>query len=312
MTKIYLTDFKNIKGVCVETSRLCAIFLPEHGSKLVSLKDKETNYEILAQDENEIYLAQSEESNYVENEVSGADDLFPTIDPCKTGFADNITYPCHGEVLRYPHDFSINENELKTVFKSKKFGYIFEKNITGKDDGSLNISYKITNLSEEKFPCIFGIHCMLAAEEGGRVITFENDDEGVMMFDENGEFAMPGGMVKINEKLLENTKFSPDANAYKFYLKTPKKVSRCGYFNPVINKNIIISFDAKKLAYLGVWMNNGKFKGMYNAALEPCTMPYDSVKKAIEKGYDFCIPPKGEFLVSVNYNVTKKEEKNNE
>ncbi|WDC83206.1 hypothetical protein PL321_10375 [Caloramator sp. mosi_1] len=42
-------------------------------------------------------------------------------------------------------------------------------------------------------------------------------------------------------------------------------------------------FPKDRIPYLGVWINEGGFKGEYNCALEPSNAFYDSVE--IAKGY---------------------------
>ncbi len=300
---IFETTFKNISGICAETETLRAIFLPEHGAKLVSLVYKPKNYELFAQDENPIYLPQSETSNYVEQEVSAADDLFPTIDPCKTGFANNIEYPCHGETLRVKHDYQICDNKLVMSFSSKKFGYRFVKTVSCGENGELTTSYEITNQTDADFPCIFGLHCMFRAEEGGKVVTFEDCDEVTVMFDEDKEFGHPWDRVKLSDKMLTSDRYSKDANAYKYYLCGKKMKNQCGYFNPVLDKTVMLSYNSKAMPYLGVWMNNGKFKEMYNVALEPCSAPYDSPVNARNQGCEFIIKAGETYRVDVSYDV---------
>ena len=301
--QIYTTKFKDISGICVETEKLKAVFLPEHGAKLVSLIDKSSQYEIMAQDENEVYLPQSKDSMYIEQEVSAVDDLFPTIDPCRTGFAGNAEYPCHGETLRFPHSYTIDEGTLTMEFVSETFGYTFKKVVTEGEGGGITVAYSITNQTDEDFPCIFGLHCMLAAEEGGKVLLFEEAEDAVMMFDEDAQFGKPQDKVRLVDAMLTSDAFDKSGNAYKYYICKEKTVGKCGYYNPAIQKNIILSYDADAMPYLGIWMNNGKFKGLYNAALEPCTAPYDSPVNAKEKGYNFIIGKGETYRVAVTYDV---------
>ncbi len=303
MSKIFETTFKNVNGICVETDKLRAIFLPEYGAKLTSLVYKSQNYELFSQDENPVYLPQSETSNYVEQEVSAVDDLFPTIDPCKTGFANNEEYPCHGETLRVKHDYSVEDDKLTMSFTSEKFGYRFTKTVYGGENGELKTVYEITNQTDTDFPCIFGLHCMLRAEEGGKVLTYETEDEAVMMFDEDGEFGNRWDQVKLSEKMLTSDKYAKDGNAYKYYLCGKKTANQCGYFNPVLDKTVMLSYNGKAMPYLGIWMNNGKFKEMYNVAIEPCSAPYDSPVNAKDKGYEFLIKAGETYRVEVSYDV---------
>lgn len=301
--KTYQTTFKNISGICVDTEKFQAIFLPEQGAKLVSLIDKSTGYEILAQDDNPMYLPQSETSNYTEQEVSAVDDLFPTIDPCRTGYANNEEYPCHGETLRVKHEYSIEDDKLVMSFDSQKFGYRFVKTVYSGTNGALTTAYEITNQTDMDFPCIFGLHCMLKAEEGGKVLTFEEQGEATVMFDENAQFGKPWEQVKLLDSMLTSDPYAKDGNAYKYYLCGKKTTNQCGYYNPVLDKNVILSYQSATMPYLGIWMNNGKFKGMYNVALEPCSAPYDSPVNAKNKGCEFLIKAGETYCVEVSYDV---------
>ena len=51
-----------------------------------------------------------------------------------------------------------------------------------------------------------------------------------------------------------------------------------------VEKGIALEFDSGKIPFLGVWMNNGGFKNMHSAALEPCTLPFDSPVDAEKRG----------------------------
>lgn len=298
---IYSKRFKNIHGVCVESEKLSAIFLPGNGGRLVSLVCRKTGTEFLCQDPNPIYLPQSADGVYVNGEVSGVDDLFPTIDPCKTEFSRE-EYPCHGEVLRHPHQFRIVDDRLIEEFTSTLFGYQFTKTAFSTGDGAIGITYEIANQTDRDFPCLFGLHCMFAAEKGGRAVLFETVKNGIIMFDEDGEFGKRGETVPICNEMLQNTGYDPQNNAYKYYLCGEKSIGKCGY-QYTNGTTVTMEYDSKIMPYLGIWVNNGRFKGQYNMALEPCTIPFDSPQNAKEAGKSFIIPAKSKLAFTVVLDV---------
>lgn len=51
----------------------------------------------------------------------------------------------------------------------------------------------------------------------------------------------------------------------------------------------MLSYNDKAMPYLGIWMNNGKFKGMYDVVIEPCSATYDSPVKAKDHRCAFSI-----------------------
>ena len=67
----------------------------------------------------------------------------------------------------------------------------------------------------------------------------------------------------------------------------------------------MFKYDAALVPYLGIWMNNGEFKGMYNVALEPCTAPYDSPKNAQKAGICSEIPARGKVEFELIIKLSK-------
>ncbi len=108
-----------LTAVCVETEKFRGLFLPEFGCRMVSLEDKENEYELFAQDAADKFIPLTYDGGYVEAEVSGFDDMFPTIDPFVGG---GKAYPCHGEMCRVRHEWEITEDMLNTSFVSEVFG----------------------------------------------------------------------------------------------------------------------------------------------------------------------------------------------
>ena len=64
-----------------------------------------------------------------------------------------------------------------------------------------------------------------------------------------------------------------------------------------------MDFDKEKLPYIGVWVNNGRFKGIYNIAMEIATSPFDKPETAIERGIDFKIAPGETFKFDITVNI---------
>ena len=139
--------FKDVEGILCDTGKLRAIYLPRYGGKLVSLKDFQGR-EWLAQDKNTKYIPPRIGSSYVECEVSGADDMFPTIDPC---CCNGKVYPCHGEVCRVEHKDKVYEDFLEMKYSSLELGYYYKKTIFGGNDDEIVVKYTIKNTGTEKY-----------------------------------------------------------------------------------------------------------------------------------------------------------------
>lgn len=296
MIHIYELSYKDIFALAAETDKLIALFLPYNGAKLASLIDKISGTELLAAAEGEKYKKLSNDSNYVDGECSAFDDMFPAIDLYipKTGINAGISYLDHGEVCRSYFNYTADENKIVMIFNSERLSYRYTKTITGSVDGSIAINYKIDNLTGEPFNYIWAGHCMLAAAEGGRIITsYSEGAPAEIMFDNNKEYGERGDRINITQKMLTSSSFSPVGNTFKYYFIEPIPLGLIKYTNPKIGRAFVMRYDQNKIPYLGVWINNGYFKAMYNTAPEICTAPYDSPDVAAERGCSSIIKPNG-------------------
>ncbi len=292
--------FKDVDGICITTEKLSLVYLPDNGGKLISIKDN-SGREWLCQDENPHYIPVRPGDSYVESEVSGADEMFPTIDPC---VCNGYEYPCHGEVCRVSHSFEEFEGATVMTYTSAGCGYKYTKTISENFDGGACVEYRIENLRDEEIPCLWALHAMFAAVPGGRVFAGIKEDETVeIMFDETGRLGKSGDVLKLDKQSLVSSPFVSGGEAYKYYITDKLSDGYCGYYDDKACAGIKLSYDSEKMPYLGVWMNNGGFKNMYNAAVEPCNIPYDSPVNAKNRGIEFTIPAKGvlSFKIDIDY-----------
>ena len=292
--KITKGQYKDVPAVCVETEKLFVKFLPQYGCRLQSVIDKATGREFMALDDQMDFLPQSLGGNYIEGDVSGCDDMFPTIDPMtlNEGSRAGVEYPCHGEVCRVPHEVESLEDRIITRYTSRTLHYHYQKIIEESENGGIAIRYCITNLAKDDFHCMWAAHFMIAAEEGGYAVTpYEDGTQGEIMFDEQSQFGRRGEVFGVGKTALTSGRFSKDANAYKFFFLEKLPLGECGYFVPSVSKTLKLKFEKDKLPYLGVWVNNGAFKEMYNVAMEVATAPFDKPETAMQRGIDFKIAP---------------------
>lgn len=296
--------FKDVDGILCDTGKLKALYLPKYGGKLVSLRDFEER-EWLAQDENTSYIPPRPESSYVECEVSGADEMFPTIDPC---LWNGKEYPCHGEVCRVEHEYKICENSLEMEYNSKELGYSYKKTISEGASGEISVKYDIKNTAAEDMPCFWALHLMFAAVEGGEVFAdYDVGDTAEIMFDDTKKYGLRGSIINVSDEHL--TSKSVNGEAYKFYYLPRIKNGVCGYFDKKSQKGIELRFDSKKIPFFGVWMNNGGFKNMYSAAIEPCTLPFDTPVEAQKRGVELTLKPGEEYSFELYFDVLLERQK---
>ncbi|MBR4282384.1 MAG: hypothetical protein IKT35_01575 [Clostridia bacterium] len=298
---IYETRFKDRLAIGVESDKLIALFLPNDGGKMVSLKRKCDGKELLAVKEGDTYKVLTETGSYVDSECSGFDDMFPTVDPYtpEEGRYKGVTYPCHGEVCRIPHEYKILENQVDFFAKSKLFDVEYHKSVAITNNGGFAIRYDIKNLGEDDFPFLWAGHIMLKGEDEMRVLTpFPDDTKTEFMFASAGY-----DTEKLPKDRLSG--YVPEKGAtYKFYYldKIPEGWFGVSYAD---NSKLIFNYNKEVLPYLGIWLNNGEFQNIYTITPEPCNLPFDAPNRAQKRGLTATIRAKESFEFVLNIELEK-------
>ncbi len=300
--KIYESNYKGVPSVKIETENFLATFLPTEGGKLASFISN--NKEYLVQGPSDKFLHLSYDGVYVNAECAGFDDMFPTIDRiiAKEKGRAGEEYNDHGEVARLSFLYEILPNALKMKTLSKRLNYSYEKIVSVDSEGKLKIDYAIKNLLGDEFNCLWSAHLLVPMSEGGKIITpFEDGEEVDLVSDINGKLGVKGDRLSLNSaKMLEFGK-EPSNHCYKLYF--PKKLfgSSVGFKTP--SGEILNVEFSKELGYLGLWVNDGNFLTCRCVGLEPCTLGYDTVYNANERGQKCTILPNGELKFTIKLSI---------
>lgn len=292
------THYKNIDAIAMKSKKLTATFLPSQGGKLCSLKTADGR-ELLAQNDSSIYKELTLDGDYINSECSGFDDMLPTIDPCEIELPNSIVrkYHDHGEVCRIPWNAEVVADKLILNTKSPQNDYIFQKVISISNDGAIRIDYTLENLTDFELPFIYAAHLMLKAYDDAMIdIPDIYNNKVQLVFSSENNISKPGKAVPKNRipDILHSKNFSADGDSYKYYLLEPVTSGFCSYKSQDIEFRL--EFDKEILKYLGVWVNNGSFRGIHNIAFEPCTAPLDDPITATRKGYNVILPAKGKVV----------------
>ena len=285
---IYEGRYKDLLAVIVESDILMATFLPYNGAKMASLYDKIGKRELLCQADGDTYRPIGLYSSYIDGECSAFDDMFPTIDPYTPDFGprSGIDYIDHGEVCRSPFVYAIKDNSLVMSFTSQRLSYTYLKTVSLTDDGYIKLSYDIKNndTSSIPFDYLWAAHIMIAAVEGGQIVTsYSEGDDVEVMFDDFSRYGKRWDKLKYSTDMLRSNTYSENGDAYKLYFTNPAPEGKLSYIYPD-KSALTLTYDSKILPYIGVWMNNGHFKGMYNVAPEIASIPYDAPQEAAKRG----------------------------
>ena len=257
--------------------------LPGEGGKIASISAG--GFEFLEQAPNKKYKKLNYTGVFVDSECSGFDDMFPTVDEVETS---GLIYPDHGVIARIPMRARVAGGELKLSAKTPDLPFEWTKTV-GIINNGFKIEYRIKNLSDKTLPYVYAAHLMLKGADDLRIVTPYGDSEDIT-YSFGEEFKeLP------KNKLVGKT---PSGAAYKFYYNN--EISRGEIIAKYGFNELKLCYDNSVLKYLGVWINNGEFKNMYNIAAEVASAPYDTPEKAIDAGKCSYIAGGGEVKFTMN------------
>lgn len=294
--------YKGTNCSFIENSQIRVTVLPQIGGKIASLIYKPQNFEVLFQPTEGMYFLPQYGGDFASFDTSGADEMFPTIDSCLYPYKEypGVKCPDHGELWSIPWTVTTEGDSLISKVKGVAFPYLFVRTID-LEDNVIHLRYQVTNLGEKPFYGLWAFHGLIACDPWTRLILPEtekvinvHDSKTLGKADTRHNFPITLDQDG-NEYNLSTIFPKSRGKTEKFYLEG--SVSK-GEAALSLNSGQLLYkliFPREKVPYLGVWINEGGFKGEYNCALEPSTGYYDSLE--ITHGLDTLesINPGGTF-----------------
>ncbi len=269
-----------MKRLRIENECLSVEVLPELGGKIASIIEKKSGYELLWQSKNGYKKAQYG-SDFSLYDTSGIDEMFPTIDRCFYPLKKNKLLPDHGELWSQEWQMNLKNEIIKGMCAGVAMGYEFHRAIY-LEMNSLIMEYEVINNEKNDIVCLWALHPLFACDSESRLIL-PGVNRIIAVQDSNryGNFGdsknYPITKDGLNLSLIKRSDFNQTA---KFYVDHPLTKGEAGL---TVNNNslvVMVKFDLSSQSYLGVWINEGGFKGEYNVAIEPASGYYDSLETA--------------------------------
>ena len=131
-----------------------AVFLPQLGSKMISLVNRKTDTEFLLANQNKdhIYKRAYFGADYALYDASGFDECFPTIEKSEllvensSGETKKINFPDHGELWSKEWNYALSDNSLMFSTQGVNAEYTITKRIE-LEENSIIIKYMLRNNS---------------------------------------------------------------------------------------------------------------------------------------------------------------------
>lgn len=285
--RIFRGNYQGMACYFLENQQIRLAVIPELGAKIASLVYKPQDFEVFFQPIQGCYSLAHYGANFADYDTSGADEMFPTIDPCLYPYQgyEGKALPDHGELWSIPWQVREAENSLVTQVQGTALPYIFTRTIR-LEENMVHLKYRVSNLGAKSLYGLWAFHGLVTCDEATRLILPETQ-QLVTVHDSKllgpvgtrhgfpttrDQAGNPYRLDLLNSKAVEKTE--------KIYVEgTVEK----GEASLILNKGRLeykLIFPKTRVPYLGIWINEGGFKGEYNCALEPSTGYYDSLEIA--------------------------------
>ncbi|MCK5155141.1 MAG: hypothetical protein KAQ69_01835 [Spirochaetales bacterium] len=286
MAQIKHIQYRKREAVALRTSRIEAIFFTEFGAKMVSLKNLLTGYEFLYQGTESRHPDAVYDSEYIENDLCGADDMFPTINA--TYYPDfpwkGVQCPDHGELWSIPWSLTEMDDCLSFETNGIRFPYTFKRVISCPAEKSIRFDYSIINRSPFDFFYIWAFHPLLNAGNDTEIQLPPEVHTIINTLDLNNSLGRVGSVHTwpvATDKWSNKTdlsQFTADkGNCDKFYVADTLKQGMVTLRHRNIDEELTLSFPTEEIPYLGIWKNQAGFLGQNNIAIEPASGSLDDL-----------------------------------
>lgn len=283
--------YKGFNCLTVENDRLRLVILPELGAKIASLVYKPQNFEVFFQPTDGMYRPAVYGGDFSRYDTAGADEMYPTIEPCVYPYPGytGAVLPDHGELWSVPWTVAAAGGSVAAEARGTALPYVFRRTVT-LSGSTVQLQYAVKNSGDAPLYGMWAFHGLVACDETSRIVL-PGADQVINVHDSRclGPAATLHRFphtADLEGRPYRLDRLQPRAarKTEKFYVAGPVASGAAAL---TLNRNRLVyrlNFPPDRVPYLGLWVNEGGFKGEYNCALEPSTGYYDSLAVTCRNG----------------------------
>ena len=288
---ITATTVGGMAGLVLENEKFRAVLMPEFGARIISLIYKPTETEFVWHNPRVPIMKPTYKPEF--EDMSGLFDCLPTCEACTY---KQWQLPIYGEVASEPWRVIRKEKTPRSITvalqrKCQLYPLMVSKALTiTKNEPSLQLNYRLTNLSNETLEYHYSGHNTLNVNPNYRIVLppeVKTVKRGFAITDRLGNFEQELSWPITQDKsgkMVDLGKVGQPTEGTGENLYTSKLTdSWCAALNESRNEAIGFSFDAKVLPYILVWISWGGYLGHYQIALEPSTGRPDNLNTAVNQ-----------------------------
>ena len=294
-TQISPTTWLGQPALALETSAVRLVTVPGMGAKIVSLFDKARGREWLLPPIGRPFRPAVYAASFVEQDMSGWDEMFPTIEACAYPLAGPYAaalLPDHGEVWALPWSLEAGvPGTLSLSVEGRALPYRLTRTIRALETHTLRLQFEVVNTGAEDFIGLWTAHPQFVVDAGTRIVL-PPQVGAVINVQPTAEWTDLGALVPWPRATaadgqtvaLDRVRPASTQAHRKFYLPPESPVSWAALRQGAGGAWLRLAWDASAVPYLGIWVDEGDFNAAPTAALEPSTGYYDSLALAAQNG----------------------------
>jgi galactose mutarotase-like enzyme len=273
----------------LRNSELSVEIIPEEGGRISSLKSLHTGLEFLTQSRRGRRFPQAGfETRFQDGYCAGIEECLPTVGPsCPE--TQGGPAPDHGDFWQLPWQvFAASDREVSMFAVGFSRTLRFSKRVT-LEDQTLRVAYRIENIGSTAQSFLYACHPLFAISRGDRVLLPSEIREMRLDYSKGGRLGISGSIIPwpvTHAGLRLDVADGPEAGTAEMLYSPRLREAVCGIHRKASGRILEVSFDSKRLPYLGLWLCYGGWPGdgeaplQYAVALEPTTSPCNTLAKA--------------------------------
>ncbi|MGO4546939.1 hypothetical protein AB4Z29_19280 [Paenibacillus sp. 2TAB23] len=278
-TQIFDASYKGIASVVMENALVRLELIPELGAKLVSLVYKPSGKEWLIDSGSRPLLPPVYGSSFTNWDMSGWDECFPTINSCVT--EGGAMLPDHGEVWSLPWSYERSGgNSVACKVKGAALPFLFSREITFMEDGSIRLTYEVRNEGEKPQAFLWAAHPQFAIDEPTEIVLPSEMQQLLCVY--GGNQLVAGQSYEFAGQSRLRPEVTGDGRKFYYPGQAPEG---CAALHGLDSSNYLrLCWPLEQVSYFGVWIDEGMFNDRTVCALEPGIGYFDALDTAVQNG----------------------------
>lgn len=302
MSKRYATTWHGQPAWALENEALRVVTVPEMGAKIVSLYNKQAGYEWLLSPADRPFRPVPYGASFIAQDMSGWDEMYPTIVTCaypEAGPYAGAALPDHGEVWALPWTLAAPDDQQITLEVSgRALPYRLSRTLSLRDSATLQMDYSVTNTGDAPFKALWAAHPQFTATASTE-IRLPDDISSVIAVQALGDWAPAGTRLDWPQVTrpdgqairLDRVTSAAARQSRKVYTPPEQAVAWAMLVETGADHWLRMDWDAARVPYLGIWVDEGQYNPALAIAFEPATGYYDCLTWAIDNQRVPIIPP---------------------